>query len=413
METSEDRRRRLLEMMGRSLESPITDNPPDLSGNTPTMRPTQPVANPPLPSPSVQIPENVPLAAPQGDVAKTPPIRIGYSTAGLTGVDRLMKQREAYESADPESKVKTNGDFVEIDPPNRRKGFKGRLKSLGEGVLTGLAMSDPDRPLQGLGMAIGGGGMSAINTRGGAQLKRRFEMNQLDNDIARGLKLEQEDTQLDGMRALARQRELEPALKAEQIQRETEAVNAKLEIERQKAAGLITKQEADRQQRELDRASREKIAADRIVSNEKIASTRPTGESSQTVKREAKLNLSSSLYKKAEALEANAAALDEHIAKLEAGKATYSQGGQVPTPDDIKPFDSQIDELRKQQQKLKSEANELRMKGDGARAEGESIPEVSSSSRKLPSAVEKKLRDAAKAKNLDPDEAVRRALARQ
>jgi hypothetical protein len=90
----------------------------------------------------------------------------------------------------------------------------------------------------------------------------------------------------------------------------------------------------------------------------------------RSTKREAKLNESSSLYKKAEAMDANAAALDEHIKKLSDGLATVDPYDK----DSRKPFETQIDDLKKQQQKLKSDANDLRTKGDAARAEGESIP---------------------------------------
>lgn len=359
-ETQEERERRLRAAMAQSLQLP----PPN--PNTP-QSPTQPEA---IGSTTQQ--------QPQPDIGPPPP-RIGYSLSGLTGVDRLMEKRKAYETADPESSIKQVGELVKVEPPTPRKGFKGRLKSIGEGALVGLAMSDPDRPLSGLGGAIGGATVGGVNPRDGAKLTRRFEMGQLDNDIARGLKLEQEGAQLGGMRSLSRQRELEPQQQAAKLEQEYKIANAKLEVERQKAAGLITKQEADRQERELDRqqreadrASREKVAADRITSSEKIASMRPSGEVAQTAKREAKINESAALYKKAEAMDVNAVALDEHIKKLADGMATvdaFDKEGR-------KPFESQIEDLKKQQQKFRDDANDLRAKGDAARADGESIPET-------------------------------------
>ena len=152
-----------------------------------------PVVNLPPPNP------NTPDAPVQPEAINSvplqqPKVRIGYSTAGLTGVDKLLERRKAYEEADPESNVKISSDYAEIEPPQHRKGFLGRLKSLGEGALTGLAMSDPDRPLQGLGAAIGGGTLGAASPRGEAKLQRRFQLDQLNNDIARGLQLEQMQT---------------------------------------------------------------------------------------------------------------------------------------------------------------------------------------------------------------------------
>jgi len=211
--------------------------------------------------------------------APRPPVRIGYGMGGLTGVDALMKRRQIMNDADPESKLNVQPDFVEVAPPQSRKGFKGKLKSIGEGLLIGLAKGDPDNPNNILGSAIGGGALGAATNRGEAKLKRRFDLDALDNDIARGLKLEQEQAQLGGMKALTAQREMEPAIKAAELDAKREIENAKLEIERQKALGLITQKEADRQQRELDRKSREDIAAKNRENQLKVAGMRGTANS--------------------------------------------------------------------------------------------------------------------------------------
>lgn len=278
-EFPQERQRRVLDAMAASIKSPqrpIADAPLpfDPATNVPQMRPTSPTPFP-----------NVPTDQQMGETAQQQrPYRVGYGAAGLTGVDRLQARRKAMEEAPPDSKIVDRGSSIGWDAPQPRHGLKGKLKSIGEGLLIGLASGDPDNPNNILGSAIGGGGLGAASNQGEAKLRRKFDLNALDNDIVRGLKLEQGQAQLGGMQALQHQRELEPALQAEEIDAKRRIENEKLEVERQKAAGLITKAEADRQQRELDRRSREKIAADRVASNEKIAGMRPSGDESRAAK---------------------------------------------------------------------------------------------------------------------------------
>lgn len=116
--------------------------------------------------------------------------RIGYSTTGLTGVDRLMQRRRALEEADPESRVTDTGEIL---PPSKT----GRLRGLGQGIGLAAAQADPDRPMYSLGQMLGGGLGGVISPRSSAKGVRKFELSQLDNDIARGLKLKQAQVELD------------------------------------------------------------------------------------------------------------------------------------------------------------------------------------------------------------------------
>lgn len=215
-------------------------------------------AHPPQPAPAniSTLPPDAGLKLPE---PASGPVRVGYSTAGMTGLEKVMERRKALENSDPEQSIKERPDFIEQLPP-RMKGVNAhsRLRDFGEAALAGLAMADPDNPNQILGSAIGGGVTGAVNPRGGAQLVRRFEKGVADNDIARGLKLEEEKAQLGGIEALRRQRELEPQIQAAKVQNDIDIENAKLEIERQKAAGLITKQQADDAYRELTRKETER-----------------------------------------------------------------------------------------------------------------------------------------------------------
>jgi hypothetical protein len=231
-----------------------------------------------LPQPATpSIDPNTLPPTPNLPVPEPPSPRIGYSTRGLTGTDALMQRRRALEEADPESPVSPTGDIL---PPHKT----GRLKGFGQGIGLAAAQADPDRPMYGLGQILGGGISGAISPRGSAKAARRFELGQLDNDIARGLKLEGMQADVAGTEALRRQRELEPDIQQARIEQQREEANARLELEREKAVGTITQREYDRRQRELDRASREKIAADRIASSEKIAASRPNGEGTRAAK---------------------------------------------------------------------------------------------------------------------------------
>lgn len=149
-----------------------------------------------LPSPPPTNP-NISMAGvpPEPTLPTTPPAspRIGYSTSGLTGVDRLTQRRRALEEADPESRVTDTG---EIEPPQKT----GRLKGFGQLAGLAAAQADPDRPMYALGQILGGGITGLASPRSAAKAQRQFDIRALDSDIARGLKLEQEQAQLDQMR---------------------------------------------------------------------------------------------------------------------------------------------------------------------------------------------------------------------
>lgn len=277
-------------------------------------------------------------------------------------------------------------------------------------------------------MALGGGLTGAVSPRSGARLKRRFEMNQLDNDIARGLQLEQAgqrgrsplgglstrivgEGEYDGIEAGTEIRvRIDP--------RTNEVVDV-IGPDRRPVVSKTVKESTGAPHYEKDAEGYlitvQGGVADRVKDRSgqpiKVKATNEAGEAieietpngsrriegltpgqilnyygqvgkaegksvADQTKRTAKLNESSALYKKAENNEVNAKAIDGHIAKLEAGKASFFKDGNIPNPDDIKPFDTQIEDLRKQRQQLLNEANDWRVKGDAARAEGESIPEA-------------------------------------
>lgn len=98
------------------------------------------------------------------------------------------------------SSVESSEDFEEVQPPKLRKGIGGRFRSMGDAALAGFGSGDPDRPLVSLGRGIGAAITGAVSPKSGAQISRKVETNMLDADIARGIKIEQEQAELDKMR---------------------------------------------------------------------------------------------------------------------------------------------------------------------------------------------------------------------
>ena len=183
------------EALQRGLQRPFA--PGESAGIPDFLRGKTPLApNTGLTLPQSNAPHIDPTAVPSpatGMEIKPPSPRIGYSTAGLTGVDALQARRKSLEEADPESQVTSTGEIL---PPEKT----GRWKGLGQGALLGAANYDPDRPMYGLGQLIGGAATGAISPRSSAKGMRRFEMGQLDSDIAKGLKLETAQADLDRSR---------------------------------------------------------------------------------------------------------------------------------------------------------------------------------------------------------------------
>lgn len=187
---------------------------------------------------------------------ETRPWRAGYGAKGLVGVDRDILKRKVMDEAPPESPIQDRGDTIgygTVQPAH-----KSTLRRIGEGILTGLASGAGHEPNEILGMAIGGGTASGVNPREGAEIERRFEMGKLDNDIARGLKMEGSQAELSGMKALESQRQAAPEIAKKKFEAEAAHQLAMEQIERDKAAGLITQKEAEQREREATRKERER-----------------------------------------------------------------------------------------------------------------------------------------------------------
>ena len=150
-------------------------------------------------APTLPQPREMPLEAPAPPPPSEAPtpyrgVSIGPSVKGLGDTERGLVLREALRSADPTSKVRIQGDQVDIAPPEkpgRSIGFSAALEA--------LASADPDNPMQALGRGIGGLLTGAVSPRSGAKINRRFELDRLENDIQRGLKLDANQAQVEQM----------------------------------------------------------------------------------------------------------------------------------------------------------------------------------------------------------------------
>lgn len=396
IDQQELKRRKMMEAMAASLSTP-TPNPNDVSINSRSQ------VNPVIPEPGTGLrpPE---LEGQQSDVPTN--VRVGFGAGGLHGVDRDMLKRQAQQEADPESKVTDTGDFIDIAPPRgvNEKPPHGLLSRLGRGASIGLASGDPDNPNSILGSLIGST-LGSVSPRGAAKIERKYDIGQTENDITRGLKLEQEQSQLGGMRALETQRGAQPGLAQQEIDRKAQYDNERLRIEEDRVHGLLTKAEADSKNRELDRKSREDVARLNRENQKAIAGmparSRPPGEKDDVKGpkyRAAQVELDELTNLERIAGEAK----DKAYAAYSVAKQKYKDNPDIQ--EDVIAAKKAADDAQAHYESF----GEKKAKAKAAMAENES-----SSARALDPALEKKIRDAAKAKGLDPDIAVQRALARQ
>jgi hypothetical protein len=116
------------------------------------------------------------------------------------------------------------------------------------------------------------------------ELLKQKHLAREEGQLERQIGLEGKQVGLDTDRAQLEAIRSQPELLRQKAEREAAYNNARLAIQRQAETGRITRAEADRQQRELDRRSREQIAADRIASSERAAGARGNGEAVRQAK---------------------------------------------------------------------------------------------------------------------------------
>jgi hypothetical protein len=256
----------------------------------------------------------------------------------------------------------------------------GRLKASLLGALFGLAQGDRNTSLaERLAAGGAGAGVGAFKPRAVQDWRRRLEVEDAQGQLAKQQKLGLGQAQLEGEQAETRQRQLAPEIAMAESERRARYDAERIKVQQQAAEGRISMADATRKLREMELEERKRHNLESEGIQRSRVTTAPDKTAESRAKREAKINESSSLYKKAEAAEANAAALDEHIKKLDEGlrsiEASNAEAGSDTDAAVKKQFTDQINDLKKQQQDLRKEANKLRVDGDKARSAGESIPE--------------------------------------
>ena len=352
--------------------------------------------NPTLPNPAAATIEPS-VGAPPAMNLPTPaptPVRVGYGTAGLSGLERIQAQRQAMEEADPESKIKVTPDFVEVGPPGM-KGVnrKGRFRSGLEASLSSLAHADPrmldNHPLYMLGQGLGGliGGIASPRT--GAKIVRGNEIEDLQREEARRLGLGQEEAQLGNIEAQRRYHELEPAIE-----------NAKLELERQKAQGVIDDRKYREQKDILDRASREKTNATTAAATIEAARIRAQAGGGQDNNAIIDRNIEAIRTQQAK-IDAELPALQAKLAKLPPTILGGTYGDQTVANPEYEILNKQVQDALGERNRLDTEIRtyEGRRKGGGSVSNPPPPPGV----------TEDSVRAAARKRNADEEEAVRKA----
>lgn len=245
------KRRKIMEAMKASIAAqPIEPTESQINPNI-SLQPEQEIPFP-----------NVPTDQQMSETSQqSRPYRVGYSAKGITGLDRDILKRKATAEAPARSEIEDRGDSIGWGAIQKPDPW---WKRMGKGALRGLASGDPNNPNQTLGSAIGGAATSASSQQNASEMERHFDLRKLDNDISRGLRVEGEQAEI-------QQRQAAPGIAQQKIEAETAYNNEKLEVERQKAAGLITQEEARRREREIDRKQREDIATKDRESREKVA----------------------------------------------------------------------------------------------------------------------------------------------
>jgi len=180
--------------------------------------------------------------------------RIGTDTTGMNPIDRQQTLVDMMRNAPAGQKVRQRGDFIEELPPEQSP---SRVKNALVGLLLGTAQG-------GLAGGIGGAALGAIKPEAVQQMLK-------DKHLAREQGELDEQIGTESKKAKLQDLILSPQIAMAKAQRESEYNDARIKIQQDAEAGRISRAKAEELQKDLDRRSREKIAADRIASREKIA----------------------------------------------------------------------------------------------------------------------------------------------
>lgn len=244
-------REKILAMLTNKGSASTRDvDPNDVS---PNIQPTQPVPYPGI--------------ATDDQASQTRPWKAGY---GVGETDPLKQQAARIRAMieNPTSQVNPNGSVDASHPMSKKKAvLLGLLKGIGEAA-QGHEYPSLARVLAGgaTGAVIGG-----VKPRAIQEWERRGEVEDAQGQLSQQTKAATAQAGLEDVQAQTHQRELAPAIAQAELERKARYDRDRLKIQQDAATGRISAAEAtrrfneqklkqDKEQKELDRASREKIA---------------------------------------------------------------------------------------------------------------------------------------------------------
>ena len=307
---------------GKAMPSPMVSLPPSSA---------TPEATPPMAS------ETIPINIPRGEV-------------------RYPTKLEAVRKSDPQSRGLADG---EVEPPMRW----GRGRGAGVGALGGLEANRGGSLGEKIGGLIAGTAIGGFKPNLSAAFQR-------DYDIKKEQGQEEERLALENQQAQVAYNQQRPVIAEAEAQRKIEHDAAQLEIERQRAAGVISEQEARRKERELDRLQKEADRVERERHNRETETisremgSRVGAEHQDVRSQRAVENQANRVAKRRESEDALANAQIYDNNAIEADKVASN-------PDST---DDEAASALVQARQYRAEAATLRRQAASAKSEAESIP---------------------------------------
>lgn len=305
--------------------------------------------------------------------------KAGY---GVGETDPLKKEEARIRALaeNPTSEVNPDGSVNTPHP-------MGKKKAALLGILMGMAKAaeGKDNPHWASVLAGGatGGVIGGVKPRAIQEWKRRQEVDFAQGELGEQQKIAMGQAKLEGEKAEARQRELAPEIAKAELERKSRFDNERLKIQKEVAEGRKSTAEATRELKQLEMQQRREDKQLDRESREKVAGIRSSASTAgDGTKRGAKLSESGSYYNQAKEIEVNADKLSGDIKKLEDGLKNIPEfidvdgNGKIIQNPARDPHKAQLKELRDAQEAQKKEARGLYEKAAKARAEGEAIPET-------------------------------------
>ncbi len=250
---------------------------PALPPTTPYSQNINPTVRPQQPAPSPRFLDNVRAAVNQPQPAPQPTLDQALMSGGPTQAEQPAAQPQAQPQGMQRNPYR---DQLTQDEAQLRALEDKKDKFWKRAVIAGIN--------------AGQAGFGYQPTQ--IQTSRTRDIAKTQGRIARDLKIGSETAQMDSEDALRRQRELEPIFAQKKLDQAAEIQDAKLKVERDRIAGNISQQEANRQQKELDRQAANQRNADNITSREKVAGLRNVPNSDKSQVRQAKAGAAQAEY---------------------------------------------------------------------------------------------------------------------